>query len=390
MDELRVSEAIKAIMSAAKGVVRWTLAALLVGVAISHSQITPRVTVSGRVIDDSTRVPIQNANVFIANTTLGCGSDENGRFQIPNVPVGPCEIVTSRVGYSMRLMRVTLSESQKAEVEIELHAKNIELSEVVVSAPDPVEWKKGLERFRYLFLGTTRNARECKILNPEVLDFKTDADGTFAASVREPLQIDNLALGYHIEYYLRIFQVGESAPTTTAPSPGPVLTFEVQPKYTQLKPSSPDDTVQWQENRHRAFKGSLRHFLMSLFNGELEREGFIMRLSSGLSLSASDPRAMLTATEADILSEGPKRHEKMLQFKGILEVEYVRESVELGYDLLRKKGTDTQVSWLALNYDGVTIDSRGLIKDLFPTRIYGYWAWKRVADALPLDYDAGD
>jgi hypothetical protein len=68
-------------------------------------------------------------------------------------------------------------------------------------------------------------------------------------------------------------------------------------------------------------------------------------------------------------------------------VEYVRESVELGYDLLRKKGTDAQVSWITLNYDGVTIDSRGLLKDWFPTRISGYWAWKRVADALPLDYD---
>ncbi len=92
-------------------------------------------------------------------------------------------------------------------------------------------------------------------------------------------------------------------------------------------------------------------------------------------------------TEADILLDTPKSHEKVLRFKGVLEVEYVCEPVELGYDLVRKKGTDAQVSWVTLNYDEITIDSRGLLKDWFPTRISGYWAWKRVADALPLDYD---
>jgi hypothetical protein len=163
--------------------------------------------------------------------------------------------------------------------------------------------------------------------------------------------------------------------------------FEGQPQYTELKPSSADDTVLWKENRHQAFKGSLRHFLTSLFNRELDREGFIIRLSSGLLVNASDPRALMRVSEEDILSEGPKSHEKMLQFKGFLEVEYDGEPVEFGYDLLRKKGSDAQVSWMRLNYDAVTIDSRGLIKDWFPTTISGYWAWKRVGDALPLDYD---
>ena len=374
-------------MMAARRIFPWGLILALIGVAPSLSQITPRVTVSGKVIDDSTHVPVQNANVFIANTTLGCGTDQNGRFQIRNVPVGPCEIVTSRVGYTMRSMRVTLSELRKAEFALEMHATNVELGEVVVSAADPVEWKRGLERFRYLFFSTSRNARECRILNPEVLDFKTDADGSFTASVREALQIDNLALGYHIEYYLTLFREGERPSPSVGSMAGTTLTFEGQPKYTELKPSLPDDTVRWKEKRNQAFNGSLRHFLISLFNRELEPEGFIIRLSPVLSLSASDPRTQRTVKEADILSDGPKSHEKILQFRGFLEVEYTREPAERGYDLLRKKGSDAQISWITLNYDGVTIDSRGLIKDWFPTRIYGYWAWKRGADALPLDND---
>ncbi len=267
------------------------LVALLIGVTTSLSQIAPRITVSGQVIDDSTHVPVQNANVFVANTTLGCGTDQDGRFQIRNVPLGPCEIVTSRVGYSMRLTRITLSESRKAEFRIELHAANVELGEVVVSAPDPVEWKEDLDRFKKLFLGSTRYAGECRILNPEVLDFRTESNGTFSASVRRPLQIENLALGYHIEYYLSLFLLEESAPASATFLPGPLLTFEGEPKYTELKPSSPDDTVRWKEHRREAFNGSFRHFLVSLFNRDLEREGFIIRLPSGLSVSSSDPRA---------------------------------------------------------------------------------------------------
>ncbi len=366
----------------------WTTIALLVAVATSLSQVTPRVMVSGRVTDDSTHLPVQNTNVFIANTTLGCSTDQDGRFQIRNVPVGPCELVTSRVGYSMRLMRVTLSESRKTEFQIELHAANVELDEVVVSAPEPMEWRRGVEKFRRLFLGATRSANECKILNPEVLDFKTEVNGTFTASVRKPLHIDNLALGYHIEYFLSLFREEESRPTIGVSFSGPVLMFEGQPKYTNLRPSSPDDSVRWKENRNRAFNGSLRHFLISLFNKELEQEGFIIRLLPGLSPSTSDPRTRWRVAESDILRDGPKSHEKLLHFKGYLEVEYIREPVEYGYDLLRKRGTDGQVSWIKLNYDEVTVDSRGLIKDWFPTRISGYWAWKRIADSLPQDYDA--
>jgi hypothetical protein len=363
-----------------------SLAAMISCIAISFSQVTPRVTISGRVTDDSTHLPIPNVNVFIANSTLGTGTDEQGRFQIRNVPVGPCEIVASRVGYLMRSIRVKLTETRKAEFQVELHATNVELGEVVVSAPDPSEWRNGLERFRKLFIGTTSNARQCKILNPEVLDFKVESNGTFIASVRAPLRIDNPALGYHIEYYLTLFRVEEAAATLTV-MPGAVMTYEGQQKFSELLAASRDDSLRWKENREKAFNGSLRHFLICLFNQELEQEGYVIRLYPTLTANIRDPRTQRPVKEEEILFDGAKNHEKIVRFKGYLEVEYLRESIEYGYDLLRKRGTDSQVSWLRLNYDEVTIDSRGAVKDWFPTKISGYWAWKRVGDALPLDYD---
>jgi hypothetical protein len=120
----------------------------------------------------------------------------------------------------------------------------------------------------------------------------------------------------------------------------------------------------------------------------LEQEGFIVRLLPALTPNVNDPRIQRPIQESEILFDGAKSHEKLLRFKEFLEVEYVRESPEYGFNLLRSRRTGSQVSWIKLNYDGgVTIDSRGVIKDWYPTRISGYWAWKRIADALPLDYD---
>jgi hypothetical protein len=46
-----------------------------------------------------------------------------------------------------------------------------------------------------------------------------------------------------------------------------------------------------------------------------------------------------------------------------------------------------QISWLALNYYSVAISERGDISEPFPTKTYGYWSWRRVADMLPLDFE---
>jgi len=73
-------------------------------------------------------------------------------------------------------------------------------------------------------------------------------------------------------------------------------------------------------------------------------------------------------------------------FKGYLEVEYAGE-VDAGFNLMKKTGTIGQVSWLALNTYTISITERGLINESFPTKTWGYWAWKRTADALPLDFE---
>jgi hypothetical protein len=350
------------------------VAALLLFVVNLVAQQPQHATLAGRVVDDSTSAPLANVNVYIANTTLGGNTDENGIFEIRTIPVGIYDIVASRIGYSFHTFRAGLQEPRKRDFEIRLKPINVQMNEVVVSASDPTEWRIQLQKFNELFLGTTQNAKECRIANPEVLDFKSEGASVFEATARQPLEIDNIALGYHLKFFLKSFKVEND-----------IMSFEGLPKFTELKPSSPKEKEQVRKSRMRAFRGSMRHFLIALFKKDLTRSGYSIFHLDFLQLgSVSSNRKLLT--EDEILSASPQPTQKALRFSGFLEVEYWGE-VENGYNLLQKAGTTGQVSWLALNYFAVGINERGTINEAFPTKVYGYWSWRRVGDMLPLDFD---
>lgn len=368
------------------------IAATLVCVAILCGQEAPRVEITGRVFDDSTSFPLQNVNVFLAHTSLGGGTDENGWFHISNVPVGSYEIVASRLGYSFTMIRAMISESGRKDFTFRLKPSAVQISEVVITAPDVEQWKDNLKRFLPLFLGKSENAANCRILNPEVLDFESSEGGSFIATARAPLEIENRSLGYRIRFFLTEFRVGElkvrSALVKQFGHIPDVLMMEGYPEYVELQSNEPEDVQQWKANRANAYLGSLRHFLSSLFNKEATENGFQMNVEPYVSGKEWNPQRR-KVMEDGIVFETARNYEKVLKYKGVLEIEYTRGRPDTNYDLLAKEQSDNQVSWLALNYETVTIDSRGRIKEWYPTIAYGYWAWQRLADALPLDFEPG-
>jgi len=349
------------------------LLGMLFFVLSASGQETPHAAISGKVVDDSTSAPLFGVNVFLVNTTLGRSTDESGNFEIRNIPLGTYEIIASRLGYAVYSFRTRVTAAGIQKLEIRLTPTIVQLGEVLVAASDQAIWRKNLQRFDELFIGTTRNARQCDIVNPEVLDLKSDGPDDLEATARRPLAIENLSLGYHIEFLLKTFKVLND-----------VMTVEGMPRFTELKPSSAAQQAEWKENRMRAFKGSPRHFLVSLFHKQLAENGFTIYLVSSLA-----PELFISkqpVKEGEILTDLPREYEKSLRFNHYLEVEY-DDAVEAGFNLLRRGGTTRQISWLTLNYYAVTITQNGLINEQFPTRVYGYWAWKRMADALPLDYE---
>jgi hypothetical protein len=99
------------------------------------------VTLSGWVIDAATREPLVGANIFLAGTTRGDVTDEDGQYSIENVPLGVYELIASLMGYEAQRTVVKFSEAQNRRLDFALRPKVLQGEEVTVTGEIPKEWK---------------------------------------------------------------------------------------------------------------------------------------------------------------------------------------------------------------------------------------------------------
>jgi len=352
-----------------------TVCALAAG-ASGFAQEKSKARVYGRVIDDSTSAPIVNANVFIAGSMMGTSSDTNGRFEIREVPRGSYELTASCIGYSMSTASVQLLAGSDCEMELRLKPRNLDLGIVEVTAPRSPAWNKSLEAFTKLLLGSTPEASECRILNPEVLHFYGDASTQLQAEAEQELTIDNLALGYRMHLSLGSFRFD-----------GHWVSTVWKVRYEELRASNEAQRTGWEKGRERAYAGSLRHFLVALTNGELEENGFEM-------MNGATPRQMLRNTwlykaRGKDIAEGPTAGRWLIRFKGPLVVMNDQTRVEVGFvpgHAAGMGGWRPEVSTLELPKGSVLVDSRGQVLDQLAVKVTGDWAKDGLAKYLPLEF----
>jgi len=332
------------------------------------------VKIIGKVVDGSNGKPIHFANVFLANTTMGCATDKNGIFSIVNVPLGTYELVVSMIGYEPATMEIRLKEGKPEEFKLRLKPKVLQAPRIEVEAPYPHEWRRHLQTFKKQFIGTSSNASHCKILNPEVLDFNLDVKTqALKAKASETLQIENRALGYRIYFLLNDFTYRNDGS----------ITYQGQPRFEEFSPKNEKEEKNWRENRRQAFNGSLRHFLHAAAIGDFEDEGFFVSILLNL-VEGNDRLYKYRTLADDLLSSGEREFERILSFPYYLRVIYNKEEEPLEFSV---NPTVTQTSWLHMSQGiDVTINTSGHIYNPFALTTYGYWAWERIAEALPLDY----
>ncbi|MCG8607046.1 carboxypeptidase-like regulatory domain-containing protein [bacterium] len=348
--------------------------------------------ISGLVLDAKTNQPLAAANVFIANSTMGDASDDEGRFVIRNVPFANIELVVSVIGYEIEKRQMRIDETV-GQITFRLTPKAIEAPPIEVSAESTRRWRKNLVKFTELFLGTSINAEECKLINPEVLDFQEGSDARpFTATAREPLQIENRALGYNLSLLLEKFesQKGE-------------VTYIVTSKFDLMQPRNREEEQKWRQNRIRTYNGSRRHFLKALFMNRVKQEGFLIRNLKSPTFGETAMQ-LQTPTRSTLLSRAKDPDELLLSFSDLLEVTYVPELEEdayidfrLQHDFTlvtttqgirdRAKEPLNQTSWVELERLSVTVDRYGHVDDPLALKTNGYWAWERVAEMLPWEYE---
>ncbi len=183
--------------------------------------------------DSLTQQPLPFASVFLANTTLGATTSEQGRFSFPHVPAGTYDLVVSYVGYRLSKQTITVG-LQPQELALRLSPSANRLGEVVVHARPtrPADY----QRFVELFLGSTTFSQQCRIRNPKAVRMDYDATKQeLTASADEFVQVDNQALGYRLTFPASTACAGRCC---TRPAP-PFLARPIRIRYDAGAPCRP-------------------------------------------------------------------------------------------------------------------------------------------------------
>ncbi|MEP1259614.1 carboxypeptidase-like regulatory domain-containing protein [Algoriphagus sp.] len=350
---------------------------LLGGGVSTHAQATFK----GTIVDLETELPIPNASVFLANTTFGTSSDEQGKFTL-TIPDGNYEVIIRILGYEGLTFNLPSSMVQPQGYRFKLVAVEEDLEEMEVSDVRDPSWYRNLDEFKRYFLGTSENSMKTEILNElsMILDDQS-VPGSLIASSRDILKIDNINLGYRLEYLLDHFQNDYKSG---------IVTYSGFPLFIPDSKLSKGKLRKVERNRQEAYYGSLQHFLKAVYLGKTVSEGFEMRK---LFREADPDRPgkfkdrvdTIPITSVAILENREKR--EFLEFSDYILVTYLREKESFLYaNGLGRGPRDVQTSIIRMMNDSVEIFENGSLSDPFGIVVEGYMGWERVADLLPIDY----
>ena len=337
--------------------------------------------VTGKVVLASNKQPLQGASVFAQNTTLGTATDAEGNFKL-YLPDGGHSIAVTFTGYNTESRRVSNSDPNDRHIVFELTEREKQLEEVAVIATSEVKdgWNKYGQFFINKFIGQTTNSAANVLKNPEVLKFffskKRNRLKVLAA---EPLLIQNNALGYNIKYALDSFTYEYNTEVS------------IYTGYPLFEEQTTTDTVQkikWTLAREKAYKGSVLHFMRSLYNQQIKEEGFEIQFlvtnnDKETSIAVKDAYKALNYTKDDstLLVEIKPNQPRV----GVI---YLREKPSEVYSALNPdEPADFQFSVLTfLRNESIGIEQNGYYFNQEDITIDAYWSWDKVGDLLPYNY----
>ncbi|MBJ6110183.1 carboxypeptidase-like regulatory domain-containing protein [Hymenobacter sp. BT523] len=397
---------------------RWGLL-LLVGMLAWPGAVRAQSSLTGVVEDSLTHAPLAFASVFLANTTIGVTTTEQGTFAFPNLPPGSYEVVASYVGYRLAKQAVVVGKGPLRLV-LGLSPTANRLGEVVVrpNPNRPSDYRKFVE----LFLGQSTFSRQCRIRNPDavLVDFDPD-ESVLTATTPNFVEVENQTLGYRIKYYGLRFSCNFKQH---------LLTFYGEPVFEELTSSSKSRMRTWEENRSKAYLGSLTHFLKSVYDNRVAANGFLVQrlrvvpnpkkaLIDSLRRQLVRQRYLkeLSPPQLDSLNtwrEVPTHFSMLytaarpidslrrlsadgsrvfLRFADYSQVSYLRAGPDPRYlELQRQLGprrqlpADRQVSQLLLREPEIEIQPNGQLANPLAVFTDEYWGFEKMGEFLPVNY----
>lgn len=330
---------------------------------------------AGKVVDATTKQPLQGASVFCQNTTQGTVTNAEGEFQLM-LSKGGYELAISFSGLETQSVRISNDMPEITSLLIEMKPKEKSLEEVAIVATTEVKngWVKYGEFLKDNFIGKTANSKECQIENPEVLRFfYSKKRNRLKVITDSTIMIRNNALGYLIKYRIDSFVYEYNNNKSF---------YAGYPFYEELEGNEEQEAV-WIQNRKKAYEGSVLQFMRSYRDSTLRKDGYKVEIvddATNKNLPVYNP---YDTTYFDIVDY----NKVALFFPGKLRVVYSEEKPDPAYLAANKLAGNTpfQISILDLA-EGIIIEENGFYYDQRDVLTLGYWAWEKMADFLPYDY----
>lgn len=332
---------------------RWHLFNLifLFSVIASHAQ-----TLKGVVVDAKTLEPIESATVYFDNTTIGTTTNANGEFSIDYTDAVQSVLVVSFLGYEKQIIT---NYRNLQQLQIKLKEQTDVLDEILLTDNDGLTRKQKLKQFRKEFLGTSANAKSCKILNEDAIVLRYHKPSkTLTATSKNPIKIINANLQYEILYDIVDFEivykyVDEKQSIFNVKSViGSGTTF--------FKSIGTIDQKKLYKFRQKAFHGSVLHFLRTLYNDQLHEERY----------EIYKDKFRINPKEVFTIMQLPDSELKQVRFSG---------SISILYDRKEQSG-------MQLYADSFVMDTYGNYAQIADLLFTGVMGNQRVGDYLPLDF----
>ena len=336
-------------------------------------------TVSGKVTNLVTGLPMPSASVFAQNTTMGTVTDDEGNFKL-SLPAGGYDLIFTYTGYRTESRRISSSDAAE-KINVSLKEKEKELADVVIAATNEVPdgYLKYGAFFYDEFIGKTGDKNFCRIQNPEALHFFfSKKRNRLKITATDPLIIRNNILGYNIKYSLDSFTHEYSTQ---------VSTYTGYPLYEELA-GTDAQKKQWETARREAYKGSQLHFMRSIYNKDLKAQEFEIQFivkvnGQDNAIKLKDPYGALNYQKDDstqTVEIMPNQADVGVLFSG--------EKPTTAY-LAENTGEPSAFQFSTLSFrpkESIVIEQNGYFYDQNDISISGYWIWDKVAKQLPYDY----
>ncbi len=338
-------------------------------------------TVSGKVIDAVTKAPMQSASVFAQNTTQGAATDAEGNFKI-SLPNGGYNLVITYSGYQAETRRITTTDANEKNIIIEIKQKEKSLEDVIIKSSNEVKdgWEKYGDFFLENFIGKTENSKLCTIKNKAALKFYfSKKRNRLKILATEPIEIENEALGYNIKYTIDSFTYEYNTQ---------VSLYIGYPLFDEMQSTDTAKQNLWVANRLKAYRGSMLHFMRSLFKKQLKEEGFEIQFLVKLNEKETAIPLLNFYGGMNYSKDDSTQTVEIMPNQNEVVIIYNKEVPEPNYLIVNSEEPEKfQLTVLSfVPKESVIIEQNGYYFEQTDITINQYLGWKKMADMLPYDY----